>query len=493
MNKKSDPDRIVKTVFGKSTKRSECRYIKGDFYKMNEECFKFEGRWYRINSGFLVQDITTGKYILKESEDIIYGLAVNTEGKLVIGHFVRNLFMNLPISSTSIPHDILRETPIEGNTVYANNMEVVKKLGLVEDIPTGIFMKRGDASKKIAINGSYNFNIDYSFETSGQTIKDAFREYSKNKIGKSLNSRLLDNITYGWEFETTDGFIHPRHLMKTSLIPLRDGSISGYEYVTCPLQGAHGLDTTIAAAKVMKKYTTNNISCALHLHIGNIPKNEAFLVDFYKVCYSIQRDIFNIFPQAMERTSKYKDRDYCNKIPKLALNFGNVTSAKIIDWVAHRDGYYANNYRGLGRVSHPDDEGNNRKWAISSRYVWMNLVPYIFSDRHTVEFRIHTPSSNPAKLINWLYICAGIVNFTKKFAPNYLDISLEKLTLKQIIKTVYGDSKDISDYLCKYIDWRKAFMNQCATSGDDIGNTEIMSDLDFTFPFNGKETLVSNG
>jgi len=490
MNTKSDPNRVVTTVFGKSAKRRECRFIKGNFYKMNEECFKFEGRWYRINSGFLVEDITTGKHILKDGVDILYGIAVGKEGKVVTGHFIKDLFKNIPVISSAIPHNILDNASLEGNTVYAYDMETVKQLGLVEDIPTGVFMTKDKASRKIAIKGTYNFPIDYSFENSGSSIKDAYRHYKTLLVPKAINANLLKELSFGWEFETTDGFIHPRHLMKTSLIPLRDGSISGYEFVTCPLQGKKGLDTTLSAAAVMGKYTTNNITCALHLHIGNIPTSEQFITSFYKVCNSIQNDIFSMFPKAMARTSKYKDRDYCNKLPGLGIN---PSIKRIVGWASGREDFYDNSFRGIGMRSHPDDQGNNRKWVISQRYCWVNIIPYLFSKRNTVEFRIHTPSANPAKLINWLFICAGIVNFVKNNAKMYTNESISKLTLKQIIKVVYGEDTEIVAHLISYIDWRRNFMKQCADSGDDIGSTEIMGDLAFKFPYNGMKTLVGNG
>jgi hypothetical protein len=495
MNAKTSPDRIVTTAFGKSAKRKECRFIKGEFYKMNEECFKFEGRWYRINSGYLVQDVVTGKHILKEGANIVYGLALNSSGEPIIGHFLRNEYKNVSVSYAAIPRELTKGIEVRSGTIFAYDEAVVKQLGLVEDIPTGIFMKKTDASKKIAIGGSYPFRIDYSFENSGEEIKEAFRKHYNNRAPKSLNEELLHGLSFGWEFETTDGFIHPRHLVKTGLIPLRDGSISGYEFVTCPISGSKGLDVTIEAAKIMKKYTTNNISCSLHLHLGNIPINDKFITDFYKVCYSIQSDIFNMFPKAMERTSKYKGRDYCNRLPALGGGgLENFNIERMVNWATGRSNYYREAFRGVGRANHPDDRDNNRKWAIQQRYCFVNVIPYLFSKRGTVEFRIHTPTTNPAKLINWLFICAGIVNFVRYHAPAYTNKSLENLTLNNILRVVYSKKPGILDYLLSYVKWRKDFMKQCANSGDDIGSTEIMSDLDFTFPFKGtKETLVSNG
>jgi len=492
MDKKLNPERVVTTAFDKSAKRMDCRYIKGKFYKMNEEVFKFDGRWYRINSGFLVEDIASGKWILKDADNVICGLIKNKEGTVKTGYFVKDLYINIPVSVEDIPEYLKKDIHITGKTAYAYNIGVASNLGLAENYSSGIFTSKAKASKKIAIHGTYGFTVDYSFENSGNPIKQAYKKYIAGITGKAKNHKLLKNLSFGWEFETTDGYIHPRHLMKTSLIPLRDGSISGYEFATCPLKGQKGIDTTIEAGKVLSKYTTTNISCSLHLHIGNVPTTEKFLTDFYKICTVLEDEIYAMFPAAMAQTSKYKDRDYCNKLTPLTNTFSGITAKRIINWASGKEDFYGGRFRGLGAENHPDDQGNTRKWAINQRYKWVNVLPLIFSRRGTVEFRIHTPTTNPTKLVNWLYICAGIVTFADKYANNYTDLAMQKLNLKTILSIVYED-KEVVTYLNSYIDWRTKFMKKCDESGDGIGSTEIMNDLDFTFPYKGQLTLAGNG
>jgi len=491
MDKKVDLNRIVTTFFGQTAKRGECRSIQNAFYKMNEECFKFNGRWYRINSGFLIKNIETDTWVLKDDPTLIYGLGVDTKGEIIKGYFRKSIFKNVPIDVGSIPEELMKDIKFSGRTAYALNLDVVKKLGLKEDISTGIFMLPRLASRRIAIGGNYGFVVDYSFESSGDAIKEAFYEYLKKSTGRSNYAELLGGVSFGLEFETTDGYIHPRYLVKSGLIPLRDGSISGFEYVTCPLQGTKGLDTLLRATKVLTKYTAKNISCSLHLHIGNIPVSEKFLVDYWKVCKLVEKDIFSIFPRAMSNTSSYKGHDYCNYLPNLGA-LSSTTARQIINWASGKDSYYETTYSGLTRKPHPNDTDNNRKWNVMQRYVWNNIVPYIFSKRGTVEFRIHTASTNPAKVINWLFICAGIVNFVKTYAPSYSDEAMKKLNLNTIMNVVYGRDREVADYLNKYIDFRRDFMNQSYESGDKVGSLEIANDLDFEFKFKGKETLVSN-
>ena len=252
MDKKSNPERVVTTAFGKSAKRIECRYIKGEFYKVNEECYKFDGRWYRTNSGFLVEDIASGKWILKDADNVICGLIKNKEGSVKTGYFVKDVFINVPVSVEDIPADLKKDINVSGKTAYAYNLGVANSLNLAEDYSSGIFMSKTKASKKIAIRGTYGFTVDYSFENSGNPIKQAYKKYMASVSGKAKNHKMLRNLSFGWEFETTDGYIHPRHLMKTSLIPLRDGSISGFD--PSPLQFPRHHQTHLLVTWVANAY-----------------------------------------------------------------------------------------------------------------------------------------------------------------------------------------------------------------------------------------------
>jgi len=483
MNTKVDRDRLVTTKFGKTVPRRDCRYIREEFYKVNEEVFKFYGKWYRINSGYLIQDVETGEWLLKADQNLIYGIAINKEGKIVLGHFKENVFNNICIDYHSLPEKFKKQSqaanPYE---VYASNINVAHKLGLVEDISTGNFTSSSRASSKIAINNTYHFNVDYSFEHSGDGIKGFFKEYLKTLSPNVKHGFLLRDVSFGWEFETTDGFIHPRHLVKTGLIPLRDGSINGFEFATCPLRGSNGLHVLKEAARVLSKYTTKNTSCSLHLHIGNLPKTENYLMVLYNICRKIEGEMYSLFPTSIRTTSVYKDRDYCSALPPFGWEI-----SRIIDWLAGIDGYYDAKYRGLGTQNHPADRENNRKWAINSRYYWVNFVPFVFGTRGTVEFRLHTATTNETKLINWLFICAGIVNFAKKFSgPSDLPT---RISLFDIMESSYP-SKSISTYLNKYIQLRKDSVKKAEQLGDFIGTIEMQKDLKFTFPFEGKNTLV---
>lgn len=472
--KKLNPHRIVTTAFGKKAKRSECRYIRSEFYKMDEECFNVNGKWYRINSGFLGKNIDTQKWELKEN--LVYGLVLD-EDKVVPGYFNKDVIKNVPIKFADLPLNI-KDLVVSGSTNILAHTELVPvKIGLEEELSSGVFTRKSKLNTIKGIKGDYDFPIDYSFEYSGGYVLDETIKYL-NTTKPNINNNIIPH-TFGFEFETTDGFIPPRVLVKTGLIPVRDGSISGYEYVTVPLEGNKGLACIKNAAQALTKYTTKSLLCSLHLHLGKLPISEAYLSKAYVVCTKLQDEIYSMFAPSLAATHTYKQRDYCNAlkvIPQGAI-------PEIVDYVAGSKGYHANNYRGLGAKGHPADTENRRKWQVESRYVWANFVPYIFSKRHTIEFRIHTPTANPTKIINWLFICSAIL----KFAEDYDVMDTKPLILRQVL-SVYP--KDIADYLNSYIEYRKTMIKESVILGDTRGELEINSDYEFEFPFNGRKTLI---
>jgi len=83
--------------------------------------------------------------------------------------------------------------------------------------------------------------------------------------------------------------------------------------------------------------------------------------------------------------------------------------------------------------NHPQDPHGEHKWMINSRYHIINLVPFLFGKRGTIEFRVHPPTLNPIKAINWLFICNAILKFANiqksswYTIPNILTFIIHKL------------------------------------------------------------------
>lgn len=112
-------------------------------------------------------------------------------------------------------------------------------------------------------------------------------------------------------------------------------------------------------------------------------------------------------------------------------------------------------------------------------YFLLNTIPFIWGPTGTFEWRIHPPTQNLDKIVNWLFICNAIV----RFADNHkADIATDVYNMKPasldfILNDVY--SKDLATILSAYCEERKTMVEKMAISMNDIiGDYELKHDLD---------------
>jgi hypothetical protein len=121
---------------------------------------------------------------------------------------------------------------------------------------------------------------------------------------------------------------------------------------------------------------------------------------------------------------------------------------------------------------------------MKTRYFWVNLINPIFGKHDTIEFRIHTPTLNPDKVINWVLMCAAIV----KYAENYTEkcVKLNKISFEEVLN-FYKDfyktdtSSKLSDNLVSYYRNRCEYFAKDFAKGDYVSTEEMKKDNDFAF------------
>src|SRR5690606_21500789 len=118
-----------------------------------------------------------------------------------------------------------------------------------------------------------------------------------------------------FEFETIRGNIPHDICNKLGLIPLRDGSIGGLEFVTIPLSGERGIKSLIESLEELQKRTSYGDDCSLHLHIGNIPRTEQFLLAFFRLICLVEDELFSMFPIYKRENYGIKKKCYTNPFP----------------------------------------------------------------------------------------------------------------------------------------------------------------------------------
>jgi len=298
----------VTTIKGEELPISKTKKFPNGYYKIGDinvensgDCYKINDKFYRFETQQVIFNHSTKQHQLI-TNDVVFGLLDNN----VFGYFNKNEINKIPI--------ILENK----NRSFAINEKVLKNnLNYREEISTGNYLHISLLNAKdfnVILPPKTEYKTSLPYDSKGITKKhlDIYNHLYDSKINKYSNSLgvFLKDLTFGLEFETTAGFIPERITKKLGLIPLRDGSISGLEYVTVPFSGPKGIQTIVDVCKELENRTEFNNSCALHLHIGGIPRTPEFILAFLKLSSWLQDDIFSLFPLYKKYNMGIKNKNY---------------------------------------------------------------------------------------------------------------------------------------------------------------------------------------
>lgn len=166
----------------------------------------------------------------------------------------------------------------------------------------------------------------------------------------------------------------------------RDGSISApsgkvpCEFVSPILKGAAGLDNIRATCAQIKAWGgVTNRSCGLHVHVAFPTDSVADIRRLTLLVAQFEEALF-----AMTGTPERRESSYCRSI--------KTDRNKAVDWSRISDKYDVA-YRG----------------DFNNRYHVLNWAPFVNGTRPTVEFRVFSGSTNPAKICAWVQVCLTLV------------------------------------------------------------------------------------
>lgn len=122
----------------------------------------------------------------------------------------------------------------------------------------------------------------------------------------------------------------------------------------------------------------------------------------------------------------------------------------------------------------------------------MNLF---FTHRHTLEARLHGPTTNKDKVINWLMICVAIIKYSEKYAKSI--ITDEKtISLKEVLEIYsnsYPNDKNahfLSKYLYNYFLERQSLCKKDLAKGDFTSSWDIAEDKIYQYSYMDTNLLV---
>ena len=483
-------EKKVVTIKGETLPISNCRQFDKNWYKIGDvkkeesgDCYFIKEKYYREETGAIVFNNSINEYVIKDNS-LINGVVNILNGKIKFGYFEKennftkvtlengNEYFLLDYNSVNMSKEY-REKLSDGNFYHIKSLPS-EKFNLIR-VP------------------SQEYKTSLPYDSKG--ITDKFLSiYEKNyipEVSDYINnySSVLGDLTFGLEFETVSGFIPNRIINSIGLIPLRDGSISGIEYVTVPLSGSKGLQYIKDVSDILKERTTYDNSCSLHQHVGNIPRTKEFILSFFKLTCSIQDEIFQMFPLFKKYNLKVKNKNYSKPYDVYGLlskmdpviNENNINENFNVIYSYLSGGQNFNEIgNDLKNVQfHPNDPNGNQKWMIKNRYYVHNLIPLIFGNKQTVEFRIHTPTYDVNKIIPFILINSIIVNYAIINQDNILSVKgflcnkkLSNIIVEYLRTLKLKDATMLYDSLVDYIEIRKRTSENQTANGSIIGDEE---------------------
>ncbi len=469
MSSKYIKNKLVTTVSQEKLPIINCRFMYGKYYKKGNIHIKNSGdvyyipevkKWYRAETERIIFDHRIGRYIIKKDNTFVKGVIGIEKDKLIFGHFSLSpldKIAPLLVESSEGFFNVLNDNIFNNSRYYKYNLE------------TEIYehVKRTRAYKFISLPECNQEEKRGLLYDSKNYLNTAIEIYNKCNVDIEIDSFLKqfryffeENYSFGFEFETVRGKVPERDCKKLGLIPLRDGSIQGLEYATIPYSGVKGVFSLIKSLKKLKRYTKEDYECSLHLHVAGLKRTPKHLLGLYKVLYLIQDDFYSAFPLYKSKKYRVKRKDYTKELDRDTFYYSLLSKPEVGFDVLFSQlsggipfSHYKSNLDEV--INHPSDPNGNAKWNIRSRYHWVNLIPIVFGNKKTVEFRIHTPTFDVNKVIFYLFTCIAIIKFVNNNVDKLLKNDLRlitKLNLNYIIISEIQDNKlaqVIKDY------WRK--------------------------------------
>lgn len=491
----------VTTVRGDTEYRRNCKHIGGKYYVMERDCFCINGKWYRYDGGNIIFDSERGLWIHKsEGSRLVRGIVGIENGSPVLGYFTPNPYNNVQVYTNKY------------GLQTGLNSDFLEDQGFFEDPAYSTWyckkeLSSADLKKRQAIRNGRGFtDRGYNIEENEDDFEKKVENFKNYDLPISTKAKTfakyLGENTFGAEIEISEGN-YPSDLQnRYGVVICRDGSIDGGpELVTIPMSGAKGIQALSNIGDTL--YTRGNISlaCSFHVHIGNVPTDKLFLTAFWLLCRKIQDELFTMFPGYKTNPSGVKKKNYNQKLNRIGIYTLQDTSKEA--YQAYLVDCYAKmfNFLSEGRMSLDQFDRRTRehpiarKWDRKNRYFWSNLMNMFFTHRNTLEFRLHTPTTNPTKMINWLFICVAIVRYAERHAKTIIT-SDDQISVKQVLnvfRELYPRDKNaklLGEYLYAYFKERQKSFAKDMEKGDKVSEWDMIQDKDYTFEYEGLTGLV---
>ena len=420
------------TLFNKPLKENKkYRKIYNVFYEENKSVFLIDGKWRRIIAPGIYIDKYNKVSKIKEGVDLIDCLiGKDKDNNLIFAKMDRDCYNKIYVlidNNGSLQYYIAWPDLCLENL----NLKFDNKYNFYYESHIYETFKKETIER---IKNSFKYESPYVYNS--YELIERYSSTKKNIVNEDLDPvfdsdivEYLKDVTFGIEFETCDiKFVPNDILLKYGLIPLRDGSINGYEFATIPLKGYDGLKSLFYICGALNKYCNFDKSCSTHIHmsIDNMPKKDIrFIERLLNVGFQVQNEIYKIVPDYKYFDINHeKNKFYTKPIPyldfsieyaieyedeetkEIELESNSVEKTSVSEFLTG-----VNNNKTLLKGIHPSNPDNQHKWNIKERYYWLNTIPYFFNNG-SIENRMMEATFDFNKILSWIILTASIIKFS---------------------------------------------------------------------------------
>ncbi len=534
---------------GKLIPKNKARRIEGHYYHEGVTCILMpDEKWYRTNTNKIVFDWEKSKWVFtSEAEKLIKGLVDDgSEGYFTASEenvqayfkkdmFVRQYKVDLFDNQNAKSFGAVKPSWTKTN---CRNEEVAAKYGYQESVYDGRFYRVEDCSaEELARLSQPGLPQDqrtttYSLADDPAGQKKLEECYNANNltIEKSiLKLSKLVPYTFGVEYESSIGFVPPRVRNKLGLKNLKDGSISGVEYVTIPFSGAKGLQALKQICGELTKRCDTDNHCSVHIHFGNVRRDKLTIIALWRLATLIQDELLGYFPYSRTNSIRTDGKIYCKHLPNVKLDTGKLFTKSKDEFHKNLLDEFNKIYMFLNNnnpVGHRYDEKNVRvekigvlagekvklwrtqkkiycystknkkhaitghKWDRPQRYFWINFLPTFFSAAETIEVRPHEATMNFEKTAMWMLTCTAMLQYAKNNIKRCL--TANSITVEEVLKDYLPETvaKHIMGY---YMERQSTFKNSSGAYKDNWDKVEkawVALDKNYIFNRTSIEDLL---
>ena len=307
--------------------------------------------------------------------------------------------------------------------------------------------------------------------------------YNISHYNRSLNNyenkrSVLDFITYtyGFELETSRGYIKEDIANDMGFAVLYDGSITGAEYVS-NIMNIKNMESLRKFLNFARTCTDIDQYCSLHIHIGNIVKGETELLSMYSLFQRLTDELNQLIIPYKKDTKFLADklqkngRDHCKNLPKLIdkdvksiyklFRIDNRIKTSFIDSLPSLNEYII----------------GTSKWNLEGRYYNINFLNYLCKpfSHATIEVRSLQSTYNFDYILMWLLINSSIIDYAINNYSNVMNTKI-KIELEDCLTAYIKDKATLEITLENIRRVKKYFYDHYYLNNNSLINVSAADD-----------------